>query len=236
MIDESFHLTPVDVRRTDFPAAIRGYDKARVDEFRDRVANELERMTRINQELDTKARGFHEQLRAFRERDKALNEALVSAQQLRAETRDQAEREAQLVLREARADGERIVDAARSEVRRLASEIEGLERARRAYLSHLRSMVARQLADLDAIPESTAGPSGGGFGSLTTESMSSASPSTGHHLVGGAQSAAAAGHAGTGSPSSESPVGALSGSAGYVGDDPRAPTPTPAWLNAVPAE
>ena len=38
MIDESFHLTPLDVRRTDFPGALRGYDKARVDEFRDRVA------------------------------------------------------------------------------------------------------------------------------------------------------------------------------------------------------
>ena len=52
MLDESFHLTPLDVRRTDFPAALRGYDKARVDEFRDRVANELERLTRVNQELD----------------------------------------------------------------------------------------------------------------------------------------------------------------------------------------
>ena len=156
MIDESFHLTPLDVRRTEFAGALRGYDKARVDEFRDRVANELERLTRINQELDSKAKGFHEQLRAFRERDKALNEALVSAQQLRAETRDQAEREAQLVLREAKAEGERLVEAARGEVRRLASEIEGLERARRAYLAQFRDMVARQLAELDAIPATPA--------------------------------------------------------------------------------
>jgi DivIVA domain-containing protein len=156
VIDESFHLTPLDVRRTEFAGALRGYDKARVDEFRDRVANELERLTRINQELDSKAKGFHEQLRAFRERDKALNEALVSAQQLRAETRDQAEREAQLVLREAKAEGERLVEAARGEVRRLASEIEGLERARRAYLAQFRDMVARQLAELDAIPATPA--------------------------------------------------------------------------------
>src|SRR5580692_11021141 len=127
MLDESFHLTPLDVRRTDFPAAIRGYDKARVEEFRDRVANELERLTRLNQDLDSKAKGFHEQLRAFRDRDKALNEALVSAQQLRAEVREQAEREAQLIKREARAEGDRLVDETRAEVRRLAGEIESLE-------------------------------------------------------------------------------------------------------------
>ena len=152
MIDESFHLTPLDVRRTEFPAALRGYDRARVDEFRDRVANELERLTRLNHELENKAKGFHEQLRAFRERDKALNDALVSAQQLRAETKDQAEREAQLSLREAKAEGDRLIDAAKAEVRRLASEIEGLERSRRAYLAQLRSLVARQLAEIDAIP------------------------------------------------------------------------------------
>src|SRR5579871_3858260 len=153
MTDEAFHLTPVDVRRYDFGSALRGYDKARVDEFRDRVANELERLTRINQELESKAKGFHEQLRAFRERDKALNDALVSAQKLRAEVGEQAEREAQLMRREARAEGERILDEARVEMRRLAGEIEGLERARRAYLAQLRALVIRQLAELDAIPD-----------------------------------------------------------------------------------
>ena len=72
MIDESFHLTPLDVRRYDFGRAFRGYNPARVDQFRDQVAEEMERLTRINQDLDSKARSFHEQLRAFRERDKAL--------------------------------------------------------------------------------------------------------------------------------------------------------------------
>jgi DivIVA domain-containing protein len=164
VIDESFHLTPLDVRRTEFAGALRGYDKARVDEFRDRVANELERLTRLNQDLESKAKGFHEQLRAFRERDKALNEALVSAQQLRAETKEQAEREAQLILREARGEGERLIDAAKSEVRRLAGEIEGLERARRAYLAQFRELVARQLAELDAIPTSAPASAGAASG------------------------------------------------------------------------
>ena len=69
MIDEAFHLTPLDVRRFDFGHAFRGYDPARVDQFRDQVADELERLGRVNQDLDQKARSFHEQLRAFRERD-----------------------------------------------------------------------------------------------------------------------------------------------------------------------
>jgi DivIVA domain-containing protein len=158
MTDEAFHLTPVDVRRYDFGSALRGYDKTRVDQFRDQVADEFERLSRVTQELEAKAKGFHEQLRAFRERDKALNDALISAQQLRAETRAQADREAQLILREARAEGERSIEEARAEVRRLQTEIDSLERTRRTYLAHMRSMAERHLAELQSAELASATP------------------------------------------------------------------------------
>lgn len=150
MIDESFHLTPLDVRRYEFGTSLRGYDKARVDQFREQVADELERITRVNQEIDGKAKSFHEQLRSYRERDKALNEALVSAQELRAEIREQAEREGQLVLREARNEAERLLDQAAADVRRMQGELEQLERLKRTYLSTLRSFAERHLAEVEA--------------------------------------------------------------------------------------
>ena len=150
MIDEAFHLTPLDVRRYDFGRALRGYNPARVDQFRDQVAEEMERLTRINQDLDAKARSFHEQLRAFRERDKALNDALVSAQQLRGEVREQAEREAQLILREAQAEGERIVESAKADVRRMEQELDNLDRSRRTYLAQMRTLIVRQLSEVEA--------------------------------------------------------------------------------------
>ena len=156
MSDEAFHLTPLDVRRYDFGSALRGYDKARVDTFRDQVAAELERLIRLNQDLEQKSKGFVEQLRAFRERDKALNDALVSAQQLRAEIREQADREAQLLMREARAQTERDLESIRAEARRLEDEIQGLVRARRTYLSQLRAMAERQLADIETAEATSA--------------------------------------------------------------------------------
>lgn len=156
MDDDAFHLTPLDVRRYEFGSALRGYDRVRVDQFREQVAGELERLARLNQELEGKARNFHEQLRAFRERDKALNDALVSAQQLRSEMRDQAEREAQLILREAEAEGARLVDAAQGEVRRLQEEIGALERQRRSNVAQLRHLLERQLAELSAAEQAQA--------------------------------------------------------------------------------
>ena len=159
MIDEAFHLTPLDVRRYDFGRALRGYDPARVDQFRDQVADELERLARVNQDLDQKARSFHEQLRAFRDRDRALNEALVAAQQMRQETREQADREAALIVREAQGEAERIIEAARAEVRRIQTEIDTLDRARRAYLAEMRVLVTRQLTEIDAADRPLAGAS-----------------------------------------------------------------------------
>ena len=150
MQDEAFHLTPLDVRRYDFGSALRGYDKVRVDQFRDQVAEELERLSRLTADLEGKARSFHEQLRAFRERDKALTEALVSAQQLRGEIRDQADREAQLLVREARAEGDRIIDDARAEVRRMQTEVDALDRMKRSYMAQLRALMTRQLMELEA--------------------------------------------------------------------------------------
>ena len=150
MIDETFHLTPLDVRRYDFGSALRGYDKQRVDQFREQVAEELERLTRLNQDLDGSTRTLQEQLRSFRERDKALNDALVSAQQLRAEIREQAERESQLILREARAEGDRLLEATKGEIRRLQEHIEALDRVRRSYLAQMRAFCERQLSEIGA--------------------------------------------------------------------------------------
>lgn len=155
MNDEGFHLTPLDVRRMEFSKVMRGYDPARVDEFREQVADELERLTRINQELEQKARGFHDQLKSFRDRDKALNDALVHAQQLRSEIREQAERESQLTLREAQAEAERLMADAQAGIRRLEDELAAMERFRRNYLTQMRVFAERHLAEIAAAEATT---------------------------------------------------------------------------------
>jgi DivIVA domain-containing protein len=156
MIDESFHLTPLDVRRYDFGRSLRGYDPERVEQFREQVATELERLSRQILDLEGKARGFHDQLRQFRERDKALNDALVSAQQLRTDIREQTEREAQLIIREARSTADREAEAARSDLRRIEEALVSMERSRRAFLAQLRVICERQLAEIAAAEASPA--------------------------------------------------------------------------------
>ena len=79
MTDDGFHVTPLDVRTQAFAKTLRGYDVAGVEEFRNGVAAELERLLRENAVLEEQVRNFREQLKSFRERENAMSEALVVA-------------------------------------------------------------------------------------------------------------------------------------------------------------
>ncbi len=166
-MSDEFRLTPLDVRKTEFRKAMRGYETFSVEEFRGRVADELERTVKEKVALEDRVRVLEEQLTVFREREKAMNDALVAAQQLRAETKEQAEREAQMIVREAEADAERRLDRMRRELERLEAGGQQMAQAHAAYLASLRALVERQRAELEALAQSEALAFGKVAGTIT---------------------------------------------------------------------
>ncbi len=151
MSDDAFNLTPHDIRKQEFRKSLRGYDTAGVDDFRMRVADALERAMRERQVLDERVGALTEQLRVFREREKAMNEALVAAQQLRQETRAAAEREGQVIVREAQADAKRLLDEAKNEESAVQTRMAETERQFQQYVGGFRALLERQLAELRAL-------------------------------------------------------------------------------------
>jgi cell division initiation protein len=143
------------VRRQEFRRSLRGYEPLGVEDFRMRVADELERVLREKSVLDERVSALTEHLRVFRERETAMNEALVAAQQLREETRASAEREAQVILREAEAEGRRLLDEAqRAEERARERQVE-IQRQFAGYLAGFRALLERQLAELRTLEGDT---------------------------------------------------------------------------------
>ena len=151
MTEPTFQLTPNEVRGQQFGTSFRGFDRMEVESFRDRVAEELDRLLRERIQLDERTRNAQEQLRAFRERERAMNDALIAAQQLRAEAKQAADREAEAVIREARAEGERIVDRARMDERQVRERAETAARQFAAYVAAFRALLERQMAELDVL-------------------------------------------------------------------------------------
>ncbi len=148
---DGFYLTPVDIRNQEFRKAFRGYDAADVDDFRQRVADELERLLKERAEMDGKLQQLREQLKSFREREKALNDALVLAQQLRADSEQAARREADLVAKEARIEADGILKEARSEERSVRRDVETAQREFSSYLASFRTLLERYLSEVDAL-------------------------------------------------------------------------------------
>jgi DivIVA domain-containing protein len=162
--EDGFYLTPVDVRAQEFRKTLRGYDPGDVDEFRNRIADELERLLKERADADGKLQQLREQVKHFRDREKALNDALVLAQQLRTETEQSSKREAELVAREARIQADATLAEARSEERAIRREIETAQRQFDSYLASFRTLLERYLSEVEALEahgRDGAGPGGG---------------------------------------------------------------------------
>lgn len=162
MTDDAFHLTSHDVRAQEFQRVLRGYDTTQVDEFKHRMAEEIDRMVRERVQLDERVKGMSEQLKSYRDRERAMNDALVAAQQLRSESQAQVDRERDLALREAETQAERMMQEARSEAERLLQHARAEElrlghgnelagRQFRAYVTSFRQLLERQLSELTAL-------------------------------------------------------------------------------------
>lgn len=144
-------LTPLDVRKKkgDFRRAMRGYEAAQVDEFLDLAAERMEELVRENGALASRVDGMSDAIAGYRERERAMNDALVSAQQLREEVREQAAREAELLLRDARAEAERIVGEARRQATSAAEALRRIQGQRSRYLRLFRALLERQLSEVE---------------------------------------------------------------------------------------
>src|SRR4051794_23869855 len=149
--DHAFHLTPLDVRSQEFQRSFRGYETGQVDEFKMAISDELERLIRDRAQHEERLRSAQEQLRAFRDRERAMNEALVAAQQLRVDSREQAEREAELVLREARTEAEKILERAQQEEALVRERADGVARQFTAYVASFRTLLERHLGEVDGL-------------------------------------------------------------------------------------
>lgn len=149
-------LTPLEVRqkKDDFRRSFRGYDAELVNDFLDLVADRMEELVKENMALNDSVETLEQELTEYREKEAALSDALMAAQRLREDARKHAEKESELMIREAKAQAE---EARQQAAKALAREEETLRevRARRAQLvESFRRLLEREIGELGIIEES----------------------------------------------------------------------------------
>jgi cell division initiation protein len=116
-------LTPVEIRHLSPPRAlVRGYRAVTTDELFEEIATSFEDVWRERADLADKVEQLETDLVRYRELENLLRATLVSAEQASAQTRDQARREAELILTEAHAEAREIQRRALAENERLERE------------------------------------------------------------------------------------------------------------------
>jgi DivIVA domain-containing protein len=156
-------LTPLDVRKKkgDFRRGIRGYEQAQVDDFLELVADRMEVLVRDASSVGERIARLEQQVADYRDREKALTEALVSAQQMREDIRTQSTREVELLRKQAEQDAERIrAEAVRMRDREEQS-LEGLRSRQFQFLASYRKYLEQELSDLAAMTQSVEMHAGG---------------------------------------------------------------------------
>jgi len=132
----------MDIRQQQFTVKMfRGFDTQEVDTFLEDLAADYEALLKENSLLKEQLQALEERTRGLEEREKVLQETLVTTQRLVEEMKDQARREAAVIIREGEVQAERIIEASRTAEGNLQSEIIALKRTRRQLAEGLRSTV-----------------------------------------------------------------------------------------------
>jgi cell division initiation protein len=115
-------LTPVEVRHVRFPRRLLGYRRANVEQVLLDVADSFEDVWRSRADLADRVEHLEGELVRYKELETLLRTTLVSAERSASDLREQAKREADLVVEEAHAEARSVVRGASDERERLARE------------------------------------------------------------------------------------------------------------------
>lgn len=142
-------LTPLELEKTQFRRALRGYDRAHVEEVRARAVSEIEGLLRELRTMREMADRALSDLERYRAQESVLTESIVLAQKAADEIRAAAHREAEATLHEARNTASDIRREAHVKLNEMRWEMEKLSVEKKMLQERLRSLLERQLALLD---------------------------------------------------------------------------------------
>lgn len=138
-------ITPIEIQQHQFKTRLMGYDTSAVDHFLEMLADELERLHKQNNELKESLARTRSSLDQMREREKALQETLITAQQVTEELKENARKEAELVVADAHLEGERVIRDANERRIQLISQIQDIKRQKLSLESGLRALIDNHL-------------------------------------------------------------------------------------------
>lgn len=119
-------LTPIELEGKEFSKARKGYNIEEVDKFFKTILQEFEALYRENQELKDTCNRIRQDLGRYKSLESTITETLVTAQRAGEDARNNAAKEAEVIIREAKIKGEEMISKINEEIQQKENELKAL--------------------------------------------------------------------------------------------------------------
>ncbi|TCP29108.1 cell division initiation protein [Scopulibacillus darangshiensis] len=138
-------LTPLDIHNKEFTRGFRGYDEDEVNDFLDQLIKDFEALIREKKDLENKVNTLEEKIGHFSNIETTLNKSILVAQETAEEVRQNAAKEAKLIVKEAEKNADRIINEALAKSRKITLDINELKKQSDVYRTRFRMLIEAQL-------------------------------------------------------------------------------------------
>lgn len=138
-------ITPLDVRKQEFRKGMRGLDAEEVYAFLATVADEYETVLNDNKALRERLLELDDKVQEYRSMEKTLRDTLLTAERVTVEAKDNARREANLIIKEAQIEAEKALRDIKSEAMRMRQQVQQLRSQRDGYMAKMKVIVKSHL-------------------------------------------------------------------------------------------
>lgn len=132
-------ITPLDIQQMVFRSKFRGYDREEVNRFLEEVAQTVESLNRDNGTLRERIAFLEQQVSELKRTESTLSNTLVSAQSLADDVKRSAQRDAELIIKEAELKASELIRQARAELGDTQRELSQLQKQRLLMVERIRA-------------------------------------------------------------------------------------------------
>lgn len=142
-------ISPIDITHKSFSKKLMGLDTAEVSEFLQMVASQMETLIHERNSLKEVLREKEMSLLEYKDRDKVLKDTIATATQMSEKLRQDADREARLIIADAQQKAEMITRDSRDSLKKMYQEVTELKRVRMQFEANLRALAQAHLTLLE---------------------------------------------------------------------------------------
>ena len=142
-------MNRIDLINRAIPRSIFGYDCTQVDHLMQDLSDALGRVTDEKRQMSIKLQDLETQLTELKERESAMQEAIMATRRMGDDIRTVAQKEAQLILETARVKADALLQNANVRLARLMEEAADAKKARTLFEMKLRAVIDDHLRLLD---------------------------------------------------------------------------------------